>query len=98
MSLSYEKLSPSAIDEALLAVPGWSLDGPALVRDFAFESYKGGLVFGSAVGYIADALNHHPDLQIGYKRVRVAMVTHDAGGGLTSYDFELARRINGLLG
>ncbi|MCA0360830.1 MAG: 4a-hydroxytetrahydrobiopterin dehydratase [Armatimonadetes bacterium] len=98
MSLSYDKLSPSAVEEALSTAPGWSLDGPALVRDFSFESYKDGLVFGAAVGYVADALNHHPDLHIGYKKVRVSMVTHDAGGGLTSYDFELARRINGLLG
>ncbi|MCH8992880.1 MAG: 4a-hydroxytetrahydrobiopterin dehydratase, partial [Acidobacteria bacterium] len=45
--------------------------------------------------HLADELNHHPDLFIGYQRVRVALSTHDAGG-LTAYDFEMARRIQAI--
>ena len=93
--LSYEKLSSEQIAAEAVTVPGWRVD-VALVRDYQFESYKDGLVFAVAVGQIADALNHHPDLLIGYQKVTVSMVTHDAGGGLTAYDFELARRIDRL--
>ena len=93
--LSYEKLSSEQIAAEAVTVPGWRV-GVALVRDYQFESYKDGLVFAVAVGQIADALNHHPDLLIGYQKVTVSMVTHDAGGGLTAYDFELARRIDRL--
>ena len=93
--LSYDKLSADRIAAESATVPGWTVDG-ALTRQFDFVSYKDGLVFAVAVGHVADKLNHHPDLMIGYQKVTVSMVTHDAGGGLTAYDFELARRIDRL--
>lgn len=95
--LTYEKLSPEAILAALESTPGWSIVEGALTRSFDFETYASGLIFGASVGHCADLLNHHPDLLIGYKKVVVSMVTHDAGGGLTAFDFELARRINALV-
>lgn len=94
--LSYDKLSPDEITAALAKVPGWGLVDGALTRTFGFDSYKKGLDFALRVGHTAEELNHHPDILIGYKRVVVSMVTHDAGNGLTSYDFELARRIGDL--
>lgn len=94
MELSYTRLSPEEIDQQLATVPGWSIEAGALTRTYTFDSYASGVVFGNAVAHVADTLNHHPDLHIGYQRVRVSMITHDAGGGLTSYDFELARRLN----
>lgn len=66
-----------------------------LNRTFTFGSYKEGVVFAAAVAWEADRLNHHPDLTIGYGKVRVATVTHDADG-LTPYDIELARRVERL--
>jgi 4a-hydroxytetrahydrobiopterin dehydratase len=94
--LSYEKLTPDEIVEELATTEGWSIVDGALTQEFKFERYKDGLVFGMAVGYAADQLNHHPDLVIGYGVVRVSLVTHDAGGGLTGYDFEFARRVDRL--
>jgi 4a-hydroxytetrahydrobiopterin dehydratase len=96
VELSYTRLTPEQIDAQLATVPGWSVVEGALTRTYPFGSYAGGVVFGSAVAHAADTLNHHPDLHIGYQRVTISMITHDAGGGLTSYDFELARRINAL--
>lgn len=96
MELSYTRLTPEQISEQLTTVPGWSVEAGALTRAYTFGSYAAGVVFGNAVAHVADTLNHHPDLHIGYQRVTVSMITHDAGGGLTSYDFELARRINAL--
>ncbi|MCU0316401.1 MAG: 4a-hydroxytetrahydrobiopterin dehydratase [Fimbriimonadaceae bacterium] len=92
--LSYDKLSPELIDSAIKDLEGWQVVEGALTKTFAFETYASGLAFAAAVGHLADRLDHHPDILIGYKKVTVSMITHDAGGGLTSYDFELARRIS----
>lgn len=93
--LSYDKLTPSQIEEKLQAVRDWSVVNGALTKSFThFNTYPEAALFATAVSYVAEALNHHPDILIGYKTVTVSMVTHDAGGGLTAYDFELARRID----
>ncbi|MCW5939467.1 MAG: 4a-hydroxytetrahydrobiopterin dehydratase [Fimbriimonadaceae bacterium] len=96
MELTYRKLTEVEAAGALSEIPEWSLEHGMLTRLCEFPTYKDGLVFAMAVGYVADKLNHHPDLHVGYGKVRVATVTHDAGG-LTAYDFELARRVDGLL-
>lgn len=95
MKLEYRKLSDSEATEALAAAPGWSIEGDKLTRTFTFDLYKGGVEFASAVGSAADQLDHHPDILIGYKKVTVSVNTHDVGG-LSPYDFELARRIDSL--
>ncbi len=94
--MTYDKLDEAGIAQELETVDGWAIEGGALTKEFGFERYKDGLVFAGAVGFAADELNHHPDLFVGYGKVRVSMVTHDAGGGLTAFDFELARRIDRL--
>lgn len=95
--LNYNKLTPAEIAEHLKSVPGWTVEEGALTRTWEFDSYASGAVFGGAVAHLADSLNHHPDLLIGYQKVTVTLRTHDAGGGLTSFDIELARRINDRL-
>lgn len=93
--LSYDKLSDAAVQEGLSTLPGWSIEGGMVTKEFAFDSYAAGLVFSVACGQMADQLNHHPDLFVGYRKVRVSFVTHDAGG-LTAYDMEAARRVQAL--
>jgi len=95
-ALEYRKLSPSEIESELRSAPGWEVNIARLERTFEFERYQEGLVFANAVGYLADKLNHHPDLAVGYGRVIVSVTTHSTEG-LTGYDFELARRINSLI-
>jgi len=94
--LEYRKLGDAELAIALAAHPEWTIDDGMLTRLFEFKTYKDGLVFATAVGWLADSLNHHPDLMIGYGKVRVSTTTHDSGG-TTSYDFELARRIDLLM-
>ena len=94
--LSYEKLDHSAIQRELASAPEWHLHDGALTRNYEFESYPAGVLFACAVAHLAESLNHHPDIVIGYRKVQVSMVTHDADGGLTRFDFELARRISAL--
>lgn len=90
--LSYQKLTPEQIAEGLQGLSGWQVVNGALTKTFEFESYVAGLLFANTCGLIAERLNHHPDLMIGYKKVTVSYVTHDASG-LTSYDFESASRV-----
>jgi 4a-hydroxytetrahydrobiopterin dehydratase len=94
--LEYRKLSPSEVESELGTIPGWTVADTRIERSFEFERYQEGLVFANAVGYLADKLNHHPDLAVGYGRVIVSVTTH-ATEGLSPYDFELARRINSII-
>jgi 4a-hydroxytetrahydrobiopterin dehydratase len=91
--LTYDRLSKDEIARRVAALPGWTVEEGALARRYDFETYAAGAVFAGAVAHLADSLNHHPDLLVGYKTVTVTLRTHDSGGGLTAYDFELARRI-----
>ncbi len=88
---------PEAESRALLAqVPGWESDGSALSRLFSFESYWAGLGFTNAVAWIAQSEKHHPDIELGYKKVRVRFTTH-AAKGLTENDFIGAAKVGALV-
>lgn len=73
----------------LRALPNWKIESGELVRSFQFKDFLGALGFVNRVGKLAEDAGHHPDIDIRYNRVRLALVTHDAGG-LTEKDFELA--------
>ncbi len=89
-------LSDAQIDERLAALQDWSRDGEVLVKTFKFDSYLAGLAFASTVGVIAEGLNHHPDMSIGWRRVTVSFTTHDAGNKLSAKDFAAAEAIDAL--
>ena len=95
MTLEYRKLSEAEIAQGLGELDGWSQEGDKIAKGFAFRNYLDGTAFASAVGYLAESLDHHPDIEIGWRKVRVSMNTH-AVEGLSPYDFELARRIEAL--
>ena len=93
MELTYRKMDSAEVDASLAKTSGWSLVEGKLTRGFEFKTYKDGVVFASAVAFLADQLNHHPDILIGYSKVNVSVNTHDVGG-ISPYDFELAQRID----
>jgi 4a-hydroxytetrahydrobiopterin dehydratase len=66
-----------------------------LTRTFTFKDFPAALAFVNRVGEQAEAAGHHPDIDIRYNRVRLGLVSHDAGG-LTAKDFELASAVNKL--
>lgn len=66
-----------------------------MTREFKFASYKAGVDFAVKLAQIAEELNHHPDIYIGYKTVRVTYWTHNANG-LTHMDFAAASKIDEL--
>ena len=74
---------------------GWKIEAGELVRTFQFADFRAALRFVNSVGELAETAGHHPDIDIRYNRVRLALVTHDAGG-LTGKDFDLAAKANGL--
>ena len=77
--------------------PGWQIEAGELVRTFQFKDFRAALHFVNQVGEAAEAAGHHPDIDIRYNRVRLALVTHDAGG-LTAKDFDLASQAAKLAG
>jgi 4a-hydroxytetrahydrobiopterin dehydratase len=95
-ALVYRKLDESEIVEALSTLDGWERKGDEIERTIEFKTYKDGVVFAVAVAHLADALDHHPDLLVGYQKVTIRVSTHSVGG-LSPYDFELTRRIESLL-
>jgi len=93
--LMAQKLSDSEIKNQLAALSGWTLENGEITRTFELASFPAALLFASAVGLFAEAAEHHPDMLIKYRKVKLSLVTHDAGG-LTDKDFALARQINAL--
>ena len=82
-------LTDSAIQAALANLPGWKRNGLAIERTFEFGDFKQTMAFVNSVADAAELANHHPDIDIRYNKVRLALVTHDAGG-ITQKDFDLA--------
>jgi 4a-hydroxytetrahydrobiopterin dehydratase len=89
------KLTDSEVQTALKALPGWSLEGGAIVKTFKFGKFAQGIAFVQRVAVEADKVDHHPDIDIRYTRIRVALSTHDAGG-ITGMDTKLAGQIDAL--
>ena len=65
------------------------------MRQFQFADFLGSIAFVNSVAQVAEAAGHHPDIDIRYNKVRLALTTHDAGG-ITAKDFDLAAKA-GLL-
>ncbi len=84
-----DKLSAQQIDVLLGKLSDWKIEGGELVRTFNFKDFRESLAFVNRVGELAEAAGHHPDIDIRYNRVRLALVSHDAGG-LTVKDFAVA--------
>jgi 4a-hydroxytetrahydrobiopterin dehydratase len=86
------KLTEQEIGESLKALRGWAREGSAIRKSFAFTRFADGIRFVDRVAVAADALDHHPDIDVRYTTVTMTLSTHSAGG-LTRKDFELAERI-----
>ena len=89
-------LSDAKINEGLAKLNGWSRAGDVLTKSFKFDSYLAGVAFASTVGVIAEGLNHHPDISIGWRRVTVSFTTHDAGNKISGKDMAAAEAIDAV--
>src|SRR5437879_6843829 len=84
--------SDAEIGERLKQVPGWWLEGGMICRTYVTDGWPTTLMLVNAIGYLAEAAWHHPDLSVTWGKVWVKLKTHSAGG-ITDKDFALARRI-----
>jgi 4a-hydroxytetrahydrobiopterin dehydratase len=90
-----EKLSTEKIKTALATVPDWKKKGVMITRTYQFKDFPAAIKFVKAVAKLAERAWHHPDIDIRWNKVTLALTTHDAGG-LTEKDFALARKFDAL--
>ena len=90
-----ELLTDDQITAELAESPGWSLENGEITQTFERKDFKDALLLVGAVAFLAEAANHHPDIDIRWNKVTLTLSTHSAGG-LTAADFSLARRISAL--
>jgi 4a-hydroxytetrahydrobiopterin dehydratase len=89
------KLSDETIQEKLAEIPGWGIAENALVKTFAFADFVQSMQFVNRLAIAAEAAQHHPDIDIRYSKVTVALSTHDSGG-ITEKDFALAQEADAV--
>jgi 4a-hydroxytetrahydrobiopterin dehydratase len=89
------KLDEAKIVSALATLPGWQRDGQVISRTFEFKDFLAAMRFVNAVAELAEAAQHHPDIDVRWNKVVLALTTHDAGG-LTPKDLALARQCDAL--
>ncbi len=86
-------LTDAEISARQKSVPEWKVESGELTRTYTFKDFLSALAFVNDGGQIAEKGGHHPDIDIRYNKVRLALVTHDAGG-LTAKDFEMAAELS----
>lgn len=90
-------LSEAEVQQALGRLPGWQRAGIQIQRTFQFPDFAGAIEFVNRVANAAEQANHHPDIDIRYNKVVMALVSHDSGG-ITERDVGMAERINQIAG
>jgi 4a-hydroxytetrahydrobiopterin dehydratase len=98
--LQRRALTPTEIVKRLSELPGWKLTGDgadvAIEKTFTFADYYETISFVNALAFVANALDHHPDLSVHYARCVVRFSTHSLPG-ISDADFECAARADALL-
>lgn len=82
-------LDTDALRAAVSKLPGWNIMDGVLTRTFVFPNFVEAMGFVQSLGVVAEQMQHHPDLDIRYNKVRIGLLTHDAGG-ITTKDVEMA--------
>ena len=99
-TLTRRALTATEVVANLAKLEGWSLTGDganvAIEKTYHFANYYETISFVNALAFIANAQDHHPDLQVSYGHCKVSLNTHDVGG-ISETDIDCARRIEALL-
>ncbi len=88
-------LSDQEIEARLSEHPGWERDGQAIRKSFERADFVGSVRFLDSIVEPAEAMNHHPDVEISWDTVTISLSTHSVGG-VTAADFELSAKIDAL--
>ncbi len=99
--MKYEKLMVSLIEKNQLDSfieknPSWIIDNKAIKKEFKFENFIEAFGFMSKVALLSEKIDHHPDWQNIYNKVKINLTTHDKGG-ITTNDIKLAEAIDKLI-
>ena len=84
-------MSRAQAETLLKGLPGWKLHDDMIEKEFRFDSYLKGLDFAYDVGKIAETQDHHPDILIRWRRVKLSLSTHSVKG-LSENDFIIAAK------
>ena len=90
-----KKSNAIQIKSALAKIPDWKKKAAVISRTFQFKDFPAAMKFVDAVALLAEQAWHHPDIDIRWNKVTLALTTHEAGG-LTRKDFDLARQFDQL--
>jgi 4a-hydroxytetrahydrobiopterin dehydratase len=89
-------LTDDEVDAVASELDGWERNDGALRRSITFPAFLDGIEAVRRVGAHAEAADHHPDIDIRWRTVTFALVTHSEGG-ITDKDVQMARDINGIV-
>lgn len=89
------RLDDKARHEFLASYPGWDLEGETITKTFDFGDFSGAMGFVTRVALAAEVADHHPDIDIRWNRVTLALSTHSANA-LTAKDTDLAATVEGF--
>lgn len=90
-------LPDNEIREGLGKLTGWERRGDEIEKVYELPSFPDAIAFVTRVGFLAEKADHHPDLDVRWRKVRVALSTHSEGG-ITDKDVALAGEIESLTG
>ena len=93
-----EPLTGEQVADLHRDLPLWRIEDGMLVRDVQAPTVPRAIASVVAIGAAAEEMDHHPDIDIRWRHLRLALVTHSAGGRITDLDVALARRIDGIVG
>ncbi|MDX2012338.1 MAG: 4a-hydroxytetrahydrobiopterin dehydratase [Myxococcaceae bacterium] len=91
-------LPQADLDAFLSRHPAWRVDAGALVRTYEAPAFLDGVGFVDRVAKLAEAADHHPDIDIRWRKVTLRFITHDAGHRITELDTRLAAECDALFG
>ena len=89
-------LTSDELETAVTDLPGWEVLYGKLSKTFRFKSFAEALGWMVSVGIYADKIDHHPEWSNVYNKVKVQLVTHDLGNQISTWDVDLARRMDEL--
>jgi 4a-hydroxytetrahydrobiopterin dehydratase len=92
-----ERLADADVGQWLQSHAGWEREGDEIRKIYELAGFADAIAFVVRIGFLAEAADHHPDLDIRWRKVSVALTTHDAGG-LTQRDLDLATSIDAVAG
>lgn len=89
-------MDDTTIARELAQISGWHYTDGMIRKTYTFKDFVEALAWTVRVGFLAEQHGHHPDIDIRWNRVTLALVTHDAGNRVTQKDLDLARAIEAI--